>query len=97
MMAEKPLTHHKRKANPENMKPEMRQLEDDFTVYDFEKTTRKSYYPLNQPITAAHSHRANADPMLALPSQTNTYIQTSTRGSHSRSSSQARSSSHRSR
>ncbi|KAH8980894.1 kinase-like domain-containing protein [Lactarius akahatsu] len=87
IMAEKPLTHHKRKANPEKMKPEMRQLEDDFTVYDFERTTRRSYYPLNQPITAAHSHTVNTDPILALPSQTNTYVQTSTFGGHSRSSS----------
>ncbi|KAI0303627.1 kinase-like protein [Multifurca ochricompacta] len=86
IMAEKPLTHHKRKANPEKMKPEMRQLEDDFTVYDFERTSRKSYYPLNQPITAAHSHDAQTDPMLALPSQTNTFVQTSVT-SHSRSSS----------
>jgi serine/threonine kinase 32 len=102
IMAEKPLTHHKRKANPEKMKPEMRQLEDDFTVYDFERTTRKTHHPLNQSIaTTAHSHTVNAHPMVVLPSQTNTYVQTSTLGSGSRSSSpfqqasQARSSSHR--
>ncbi|KAF8273348.1 kinase-like protein [Lactarius quietus] len=88
IMAEKPLTHHKRKANPEKMKPEMRQLENDFTVYDFERTPRRSYYPLNQPITAAHSLTVdNADPMLTLPSQTNTYVQASTASGHSCSSS----------
>src|SRR6266404_4036358 len=76
MMAEKPLTHHKRKANPDKMKPEMRQLEDDFTVYDFERTPRRSYYPHNQPIIAAYS---NTDPMKASPSPTNTYVDSRSR------------------
>ncbi|KAI0267671.1 kinase-like protein [Gloeopeniophorella convolvens] len=104
LMAEKPLTHHKRKANPEKMKPEMRQLEVDFTVYDFERTARQSYYPLNQPITAAHSHESHGDQMLVLPSQTNTCVQTSTIVNPSRpptpseySSRHSRSSSHRER
>lgn len=88
-MAEKPLTHHKRKANPEKMKPDMRQLEDNFTVYDFERTPRRSYYPRNQHITTVHSQGSadNAVPMLALSSQTNTYVQTSTASGRSRSSS----------
>ncbi|KAG2017923.1 AGC/NDR protein kinase [Coprinopsis cinerea AmutBmut pab1-1] len=54
LMVEKPLTHSKRKANPdlEKMKPELRQLEEQFTVYDFTSSKRLSYYPHNQPIVA---------------------------------------------
>ncbi|KAJ3573124.1 hypothetical protein NP233_g2624 [Leucocoprinus birnbaumii] len=50
LMVEKPLTHSKRKANPdlEKMKPELRQLEEQFTVYDFDRSQRLSYYPHNQ-------------------------------------------------
>jgi len=54
LMVEKPLTHSKRKANPdlEKMKPELRQLEEQFTVYDFSNMKRMSYYPHNQPVVA---------------------------------------------
>ncbi|KAG5646124.1 hypothetical protein DXG03_004363 [Asterophora parasitica] len=54
LMVEKPLTHSKRKANPdlEKMKPELRQLEEQFTVYDFSCSRRQSYYPHNQPVVA---------------------------------------------
>ncbi|KAF5379912.1 hypothetical protein D9757_007183 [Collybiopsis confluens] len=54
LMVEKPLTHSKRKANVdmEKLKPEMRQLEEQFTVYDFDHTRRQSYYPHNQLITS---------------------------------------------
>ncbi|TFK45871.1 kinase-like protein [Heliocybe sulcata] len=53
LMVEKPLTHQKRKANPdlEKMKPELRQLEEQFTVYDYTRSKRMSYYPHNQPVT----------------------------------------------
>ena len=68
LMVEKPLTHSKRKANPnlEKMKPELRQLEEQyvhhsllthvshsgcrFTVYNFTNMKRMSYYPHNQPL-----------------------------------------------
>ncbi|KAF8737614.1 hypothetical protein AX14_012608 [Amanita brunnescens Koide BX004] len=52
LLVERPLTHSKRKANPdwEKMKPELRQLEDEFTVYDYSKSRRLSYYPHNQPV-----------------------------------------------
>ncbi|KAF8480956.1 kinase-like domain-containing protein [Russula ochroleuca] len=39
-------------ANLEKKKPEMRQLESDFTVFDFERTSRRSYYPLNESLPA---------------------------------------------
>ncbi|TFK75141.1 kinase-like protein [Pluteus cervinus] len=53
LMVEKPLTHSKRKANADldKLKPELRQLEEQFTVYDFSHPQRKSYYPHNQPVT----------------------------------------------
>jgi serine/threonine kinase 32 len=52
LMIEKPLTHTKRKANPdmEKMKPELRQLEEQFTLYDFSNSRRLTYYPHNQPV-----------------------------------------------
>jgi len=53
LMVEKPLTHTKRKANTDldKLKPELRQLEEQFTIYDFNRSKRLSYYPHNQPIT----------------------------------------------
>lgn len=88
MLAEKPLTAHKRKANPEKMKPEMRQLETDFTVYDFERSGRRSYYPLNEPLIAQHSHDGRLRPTFTSSSHTNTntYVQSNTATSHTRSS-----------
>ncbi|EKM78124.1 hypothetical protein AGABI1DRAFT_114943 [Agaricus bisporus var. burnettii JB137-S8] len=52
LVVEKPLTHKKRKPNPdlEKMKPGFGQLEKYFTVYDFSKSQRMSYYPHNQAI-----------------------------------------------
>jgi serine/threonine kinase 32 len=54
LMVEKPLTHSKRKVNPnlEKMKPELRQLEEQFTVYNYTNMQRMTYYPHNQPVTA---------------------------------------------
>ncbi|KZT18115.1 kinase-like protein [Neolentinus lepideus HHB14362 ss-1] len=63
LMVEKPLTHQKRKANPdfERMKPELRQLEEQFTVYDYTRTKRMSYYPHNQPVTVARDRSSDDD------------------------------------
>lgn len=96
LMVEKPLTHSKRKQNPdlEKMKPELRQLEEQyvpsphllsvifigfhrFTLYDFSKTKRISYYPHNQPITNG-IHQEESEPSEIIPSTTNTLIPTST-------------------
>ncbi|KAI0925868.1 hypothetical protein AcW1_008185 [Taiwanofungus camphoratus] len=79
LMVDKPLTHQKRKAHPdlEKMKPEMRQLEEQFTVYDFSKTRRKSYYPHNQPIVTT-GHEADVEPIEVLQSATNTLLPTAT-------------------
>ena len=53
LMVEKPLTHTKRKANADldKLRPELRQLEEQFTVYDFTRSRRQSYYPHNLPVT----------------------------------------------
>ncbi|ETW83280.1 camp-dependent kinase-like protein [Heterobasidion irregulare TC 32-1] len=107
LLAEKPLTHQKRKANPntEKMAPELRQLEEQFTIYDFNSSTRISYYPHNEPIVAAHE--ADSDPTVVIQSQTNTLVHQGTiigrsranspvpSSRHSRSSSQQYSSSSR--
>ncbi|KAK7690560.1 hypothetical protein QCA50_005658 [Cerrena zonata] len=78
LMVDKPLTHNKRKANPdlEKMKPELRQLEEQFTVYDFTKTKRISYYPHNQPIVTSNSE--DSEPATVVPSATNTLEPTAT-------------------
>ncbi len=94
LMVEKPLTHSKRKANPdlEKMKPELRQLEEQyglpsppvlyfadsfsvnrFTVYDFTKPNRISYYPHNEPIVTSN-HQEEGDPSTVIQSATNTLI-----------------------
>ncbi|KAN0093051.1 Protein kinase-like domain containing protein [Tylopilus felleus] len=82
LMVEKPLTHSKRKANVnlDKMKPEFRQLEEEFTVYDFMSSHRKSYYPHNQPITtvARTSESPERDQLTATQMQTNTIQPTAT-------------------
>ncbi|KAF8841244.1 kinase-like protein [Paxillus ammoniavirescens] len=79
LMVEKPLTHSKRKVNPDldKMKPELRQLEEQFTVYDFMSSKRKSYYPHNQPITTV-ARSSESDQMTVIQSQTNTIQPTAT-------------------
>lgn len=96
LMVEKPLVHSKRKQNPdlEKMKPELRQLEEQyvpsffqttycsylmhrFTMYDFSKNRRISYYPHNQPITNG-IHQNEEEHSEVVPSTTNTLIPTST-------------------
>ncbi|KAI6025763.1 kinase-like domain-containing protein [Pisolithus orientalis] len=79
LMVEKPLTHTKRKANLdlEKLKPELRQLEEQFTVYDFTSSQRRSYYPHNQPITTV-VRSSGSEPMSVIQSQTHTLQPTAT-------------------
>jgi len=81
LMVEKPLTHTKRKANADldKLKPELRELEEKFTVYDFANSKRLSYYPHNQPIVTI-STGSDTDRTLA-PSQTATMAERSQAGS----------------
>jgi len=76
LMVEKPLTHSKRKANPdlEKMKPELRKLETQFTVYDHSRSQRMSYYPHNQPIVAVGTASGDTDQTLAIQSVTGTIV-----------------------
>ncbi|KAE9398335.1 kinase-like protein [Gymnopus androsaceus JB14] len=64
LMVEKPLTHTKRKANAdlEKLKPELRQLEEQFTVYDFDSSRRKSYYPHNQSLGQSQTESLQLQP-----------------------------------
>lgn len=49
LLEDNPLKAKARKAsNQENMTPEYKQMEDQFTPYDFKKMQRRSYYPHNQ-------------------------------------------------
>jgi len=83
LMVEKPLTHSKRKVNPdlEKMKPELRQMESQFTIYDFSRTKRISYYPHNLPIVNA-GHNVEGDEPIT-QSQSNTLLPTATIGERS--------------
>ncbi|KAF9265778.1 kinase-like protein [Marasmius fiardii PR-910] len=88
LMVEKPLTHSKRKANVDldKLGPELRQLEEKFTVYDCTRSTRNSYYPHNQPISI--SGDVDADRTLLNHSQDESSIQpTATIAEQSRTSS----------
>lgn len=90
LMVEKPLTHTKRKANPDlaKMKPEVRQLEEQFTVYDFMSTKRRSYYPHNEPITTV-VRSLDSDQIPVVQSIANTLVPTTTMGERSQAGSPA--------
>lgn len=91
LMVEKPLTHTKRKANADldKLKPELRQLEEQFTVYDFTRPKHNSYYPHNQPVRPLGTE---SDDRTLAQSQTGTFQPTTTLDDHeherSRTSSQ---------
>ncbi|KDQ61652.1 hypothetical protein JAAARDRAFT_54998 [Jaapia argillacea MUCL 33604] len=50
LLEDNPLKAKPRKANQDNLSVEMRQMEEQFTTYDFKKMQRRSYYPNNQHI-----------------------------------------------
>jgi len=80
LMVEKPLTHSKRKANLniEKMKPELRQLEEQFTVYNYTNMRRMSYYPHNQPVIALGTESNDTERTYAQQSVTGTTLPTTT-------------------
>lgn len=53
LLEDNPLKARKRKANQDisSLSTEMRQLEEQFTTYDFKKMRRRSYYPQNQVVS----------------------------------------------
>jgi serine/threonine kinase 32 len=52
LLEDNPLKAKHRKANQDNLSAEMRQMEEQFTPYDFKKMHRRSYYPHNQQIVS---------------------------------------------
>lgn len=76
MLIERPLTHSSRKKNvdPDKLRPEYRQLEEQFTLYDSTKGRRMSYYPHNFPLVPSGAN----DTIIVLPSATDTTVQTHT-------------------
>ncbi|KAF9556669.1 kinase-like protein [Agrocybe pediades] len=66
LLEDNPLKAKARKANQENLSAEMRQMEEQFTSYDFRKMQRRSYYPHNQQListaTATSSGLASSRP-----------------------------------
>lgn len=50
LLEDNPLRAKHRKQDISTMSPEMRQMEEQFTTYDFKAMHRRSYYPLNQQI-----------------------------------------------
>jgi len=74
LMVEKTLTHSTRKKNVDvdKMKPEYRTLEEQFTVYDYGRQQRTSYYPHNQPIVTSKGEGQGES--YVIPSATNTVV-----------------------
>ena len=74
LMVEKTLTHSQRKKNVDvdKMKPEYRTLEEQFTVYDYTRHQRTSYYPHNQPIVMSKGEVEGES--YVIPSATNTVV-----------------------
>jgi len=52
LLEDNPLKAKQRKANQDNLSAEMRQMEEQFTPYDFKKMHRRSYYPHNQQLVS---------------------------------------------
>ncbi|KAF9045769.1 kinase-like protein [Hymenopellis radicata] len=52
LLEDNPLKAKARKANQDNLSAEMRQMEEQFTSYDFKKMQRRSYYPHNQQLVS---------------------------------------------
>ncbi|THH10884.1 hypothetical protein EW145_g1037 [Phellinidium pouzarii] len=91
LMVEKPLTATKRKQNIDldKLSPEYRQLEEQFTNFDFTKPKRMSYYPHNQPIVVPGLQGdGEGDPSLDMPrSSSHSNSQSLTLGESSRAGS----------
>ncbi|KIJ55104.1 hypothetical protein M422DRAFT_239732 [Sphaerobolus stellatus SS14] len=64
LLEDHPLRKKKRKANRDinKLSPELKQLEEQFTPYDFQQMRRRTYYPLNQElISSAPSGTSDVD------------------------------------
>ncbi|KAF9489313.1 kinase-like protein [Pleurotus eryngii] len=65
LLEDNPLKAKARKANQDNLSAEMRQMEEQFTSYDFKKMQRRSYYPTNQHIVSTVTATSSSGPGLA--------------------------------
>ncbi|KAJ8516872.1 hypothetical protein ONZ45_g5877 [Pleurotus djamor] len=65
LLEDNPLKAKARKANQDNLSAEMRQMEEQFTSYDFKKMQRRSYYPQNQHIVSTVTATSSSGPGLA--------------------------------
>jgi len=63
LLEDNPLKAKTRKANQDNLSVEMRQMEEQFTSYDFKQTQRRSYYPHNQLGSTATTSFSNLNGM----------------------------------
>ncbi|KAF8507306.1 AGC/YANK protein kinase [Hysterangium stoloniferum] len=63
LLEDHPLKKKRRKANRDvtRLSPEFRQLEEQFTVYDFREMRRRTYYPLNQQIASHVTSTSDAE------------------------------------
>jgi serine/threonine kinase 32 len=52
LLEDNPLKAKQRKVNQDTLSAEMKQMEEQFTPYDFKKMHRRSYYPHNQQIVS---------------------------------------------
>ena len=83
-MEDNPLKAKQRKDRDiSTLSAEMRQMEEQFTIYDFRQMHRRSYYPHNQPITNG-VHQEESEASEITQSTTNTLVPTSTWVDHSR-------------
>lgn len=84
LLEDNPLKAKQRKANQENFSPEMKQMEDQwvyfsanhtdktrFTIYDFKKMQRRSYYPQNQVTTMTATSSSGVIPSRPVTPSTN--------------------------
>ncbi|KAL0067161.1 hypothetical protein AAF712_005731 [Marasmius tenuissimus] len=60
LLEDNPLKAKQRKANQDNLTAEMRQMEEQFTTYDFKKMQRRSYYPHNQQLISTATATSSA-------------------------------------
>ena len=79
LLEDNPLKAKQRKDRDiSTLSAEMRQMEEQFTIYDFRQMHRRSYYPHNQPIVTNVGSEGDEDPAPVVQSATNTLLPTAT-------------------
>jgi len=72
LLEDNPLKARPRKANQDvtQMSAEMRQMEEQFTSYDYRKMKRRSYYPHNQQLVSTVTANSSSRPSTPVPERT---------------------------